>query len=110
MALRSAALVLAALALSGCAAEEAVVARDAGVVATVSDGDTLRLLDGRRVRLVQIDAPELSSGECYARPARAALVRLAPPGARVDLEADPALDAEDRFGRLLRYVVRAGGT
>jgi micrococcal nuclease len=36
------------------------------------------------------------------------LVALAPPGKRVVLEADPALDRVDRYGRLLRYVKRNG--
>lgn len=36
------------------------------------------------------------------------LVLLTPPGSRVVLEADPALDAVDRYGRLLRYVLRGG--
>jgi endonuclease YncB( thermonuclease family) len=77
-------------------------------VAAVSDGDALRLESGERVRLVQLDAPELV-GECSGREARRELERLAPPGALVRLERDPRLDDRDRFGRLLRYV-HAGGT
>ncbi len=80
---------------------------DTGTVAGVSDGDTLRLTDGSRVRIVQIDAPELES-DCYGHPARRALLRLAAPGTGVTLERDPALDAVDRYGRLLRYVAVAG--
>ena len=80
----------------------------AAVVASVYDGDTLRLRDGRRVRLLQIDTPELGSGECYSRAARAVLLRLAPPGRPVVLESDPTLDRVDRYGRLLRYVKRNG--
>jgi endonuclease YncB( thermonuclease family) len=76
------------------------------VVESVTDGDTLRLTNGQRVRLVQIDTPELFSAECYGRAARAALLRLTPPGSRVELEADPSLDQVDRFGRLLRYLRR----
>ena len=76
------------------------------VVARIADGDTLVLTDERRVRLVQIDAPEEHEGECYAAGATTALERLVPPGATVTLEADPALDDVDRFGRLLRYVLR----
>jgi micrococcal nuclease len=79
---------------------------ESGVVARVLDGDTLTLRDGRRVRLVQIDAPELGSGECYSRAARSALLERAPTGSRVALESDPALDRVDRYGRLLRYVRR----
>jgi micrococcal nuclease len=74
-----------------------------GTVAWVTDGDTLRLAAGERVRLLQIDAPE-SGEECYAGRATAELERLAPRGARVTLETDPALDERDRYGRLLRYV------
>lgn len=77
-----------------------------GVVASVYDGDTLTLTSGKRVRLVQIDAPELGSGECYSRAARTALVQQVPIGSRVVLEVDPKLDKIDRYGRLLRYVKR----
>jgi micrococcal nuclease len=73
-------------------------------VASVTDGDTLRLRSGQRVRLVQIDAPERA--ECYYQEARAELLRLAPLGSSVALEADTRLDQVDRFGRLLRYVKR----
>jgi endonuclease YncB( thermonuclease family) len=79
----------------------------AAVVASVTDGDTLRLTNGQRVRLLQIDAPE--SGECYGKQSRAALLRLAPVGSTVVLETDAELDRIDRFGRLLRYV-RRGAT
>jgi micrococcal nuclease len=81
---------------------------EVAIVASVYDGDTLTLHNGRRVRLLQIDTPELGSGECYSRAARTALVSLAPLGKRVVLEADPRLDRVDRYGRLLRYVKRNG--
>jgi endonuclease YncB( thermonuclease family) len=76
------------------------------VVAFVIDGDTLTLANGERVRLLQIDSPELGEGECYAAAARAALLRLTPVGSRIVLQTDPALDRVDRYGRLLRYVRR----
>ncbi len=76
-------------------------------VARVPDGDTLRLTDGRKVRIVQIDAPELET-DCYGQRARRTLLRITPPGARVLLERDPVLDAVDRYGRVLRYVVVGG--
>lgn len=72
----------------------------------VVDGDTIALADGRRVRLVQIDAPEEQDGECYAGEATETLERLLPPRTSVRLEADERLDDVDRFGRLLRYVHR----
>jgi endonuclease YncB( thermonuclease family) len=78
------------------------------IVASVYDGDTLTLTNGERVRLLQIDTPELGSGECYSRAARTALLHLAPVASRVVLEADPALDRIDRYGRILRSIERAG--
>jgi micrococcal nuclease len=106
---RLSALSAACLLASGCGAERAAErppgAADAepAIVASVTDGDTLRLRDGRRVRLVQIDAPE--TGECYHRAATRALIGHAPRGARVLLARDPSLDDRDEHGRLLRYVL-----
>ena len=74
------------------------------VVERVDDGDTLTLRGGDKVRLVQIDAPELTT-DCYGSAAQRALASLAPDGARVRLVRDPALDDTDRYGRLLRYVL-----
>jgi endonuclease YncB( thermonuclease family) len=81
-----------------------------GTTATVEriiDGDTLVVLGGAHVRLLQIDAPE-SGEECYAAASTRELARLSPPGSHVVLEADPQLDRVDRYGRLLRYI-HAGG-
>ena len=97
---------LIAIALVAAPLSGATVAASSGVVASVYDGDTLSLTNGRRVRLLQLDTPELGSGECYSRASRKALVTLVPIGTRVTLEADPRLDAVDRYGRLLRYVHR----
>ncbi len=91
--------------VSGGASSRSV---EVAVVASVYDGDTLTLNDGRRVRFLQIDTPELGSGECYSRASRTALLNLTPPGSSVILEADPALDRTDRYGRILRYVKRKG--
>ena len=98
-------------------AEEAS-ASTAAVVARVVDGDTLELVGGDELRLVQIDAPELRDHECYARQARTELAALVPPGSRVLLTTEPAvsaypgrspdLDKVDRFGRLLAYVFNDG--
>jgi endonuclease YncB( thermonuclease family) len=95
-----AALVSAARAVSG----ETVTYR----IDHVTDGDTVVLRNGQRVRLVQIDTPEVYFGtECYGRAASRVTERLLPPGARVRLYAEPATDRIDDYGRLLRYVVRA---
>ena len=73
----------------------------------VTDGDTVVLRNGQRVRLVQIDTPEVFFGtECYGRQASATTKRLLPEGTRVRLLPEPATDRVDDFGRLLRYVVR----
>ena len=82
---------------------QSVAVGESATVDYVNDGDTLRTTSGDRIRLVQIDAPELH-GDCYGKAALAALKRLAPPGTRVTLVRDPALDARDQYGRLLRYV------
>jgi len=75
----------------------------------VADGDTVDLTNGAKIRLVQIDTPEVYfSPECYGRQASAITKRLLPPGTRVRLTAEPATDRVDEYGRLLRYVIRAG--
>jgi endonuclease YncB( thermonuclease family) len=102
---RALAAAAAALALAACASGPDQ-ATDQAEVARVIDGDTLELTGGERVRLVQIDAPEVREEECYATEATAELTRLLPPGTDVRLEADPRLDDADRYGRLLRYVRR----
>ncbi len=80
---------------------------DRATVEWIVDGDTLRLTDGRTVRLLQIDAPEART-DCYGRDATRALIDAAPKGTRVTLERDPALDAVDTYDRLLRYVLVDG--
>ena len=72
------------------------------VVLRVTDGDTLQLRDGRRIRLVQIDAPEID--ECFATASTRMLARRLPAGTRVLIARDPTLDGRDDYGRLLRYV------
>jgi micrococcal nuclease len=78
-------------------------------VDAVLDGDTIRLSDGRRVRYIGIDTPEIESNppECFAREATTknrALVE----GKRVALRKDKS--ETDRYGRLLRYVYLSDGS
>ena len=80
-----------------------IAAGEHAIVDWVNDGDTLTLRGGRKVRLLQVDAPELQS-DCYGRPAVRELISLAPKGTRVKLVPDARLDAVDKHGRLLRYV------
>ncbi|SMF38482.1 Endonuclease YncB, thermonuclease family [Tistlia consotensis] len=77
------------------------------------DGDTLRLADGRELRLAVIEAPKRPLDVAADRPwpiadaARSALAELA-------LERDwslvPAGTPRDRYGRLLGHLVDAEGT
>ena len=98
---------LAVLSVAALAAVLALRADDErGTVVHVRDGDTVELAGGDVVRLVQIDAPELSQGECYAPEARAVLRALLPAGASVRVVEDGRLDRADRFGRRLAYVFR----
>jgi endonuclease YncB( thermonuclease family) len=73
----------------------------------VVDGDTVALTNGERVRLVQIDTPEVfNSAECYGEQASVITKRLLPPGTLVRLYGESKTDAVDGYGRLLRYVFR----
>ncbi len=103
------AVVLALLAVAGSsgAARPAAVASSA-TIARVVDGDTVVLAGGARVRLVQIDTPEVYfEPECYGERASAVTRALLPPGTAVRLVAEPSTDRVDQYGRLLRYVIRA---
>ena len=73
----------------------------------VADGDTVDLTNGAKVRLVQIDTPEVyGRPECYGHAASAITKQLLPPGTKVWLFSDPATDSVDQYGRWLRYIVR----
>lgn len=72
-------------------------------VVKIYDGDTVTLKDGTRVRLVQIDAPEISGGECFAKQSREILTSLIK-SKSITLTFDPKLDQVDRYGRKLGYL------
>jgi endonuclease YncB( thermonuclease family) len=76
----------------------------ATTITKVYDGDTITLSTGEKIRLLQIDTPELSPAECYGEEARKALVTLLNSPGQLNLKTDPKLDKVDRYGRLLRYV------
>jgi endonuclease YncB( thermonuclease family) len=78
-------------------------------VAQVVDGDSLRLADGRELRLIGINAPEYGrdhSPEPFAAEARDRLAALIG-GGRVRLSYDA--ERHDRHGRTLAYVETADG-
>ena len=72
-------------------------------VSYVYDGDTLTLQNGKKVRLVQIDTPELSPAECYGIQARDLLRKMIGTSS-IQLKKEPASANKDFFKRLLRYV------
>lgn len=80
-------------------------------MAYVNDGDTLTLADGRLVRLVGLDTPEIDHhgkhSEPYAKAAREALRKLLGANRRVGLRYDR--ERRDRFGRQLAHVYLADG-
>jgi micrococcal nuclease len=84
----------------------------AAVVLHPVDGDTVEVdIDGavERVRLIGIDTPESVARdrpvECFGPEAKARMAELLPEGTEVRLERD--VEARDRYGRLLAYVIRA---
>jgi len=80
-------------------------------VKTVNDGDTITLTDGRLVRYIGVDTPEINyekrRAEPFAYQARAFSRELMKAG-EVRLEFDR--QAKDRHGRLLAYVFLKDGT
>ncbi|MHC8369830.1 thermonuclease family protein [Pseudomonas sp. MDT1-85] len=82
------------------------------VVQRVVDGDTLRLSDGRSVRMIGLNTPELGkkgrSDEPFAVAARQRLEALVAAGdGRVGLL--PGKESKDHYGRTLAHVYSADG-
>jgi micrococcal nuclease len=75
------------------------------VVTSVVDGDTVRLSDGRTVRLAQVDAPETSA--CYGSESTATLRRLVE-GKTVTLRRPDDAPKRDRYGRTLGELLLDG--
>ncbi|MGN6271518.1 MAG: thermonuclease family protein [Protaetiibacter sp.] len=93
------------------ASADPAVPTDAGEawVEYVHDGDTLFLTDGRKVRLLGIDTPEVGEhAECYGDVARERLRAVLPEGTHVRTVAD--VQPLDRFGRSLLFLFTDDGT
>ncbi len=77
-----------------------------GYVAKIIDGDTFRLKDGRSIRIIGINTPEIGyrgqPSQAFAKKARRALSHLLDENKRVGLTYDR--DKKDRYGRTLAYV------
>lgn len=97
------------VAFVGPAGAQATPRERSATIAEVSDGDTLVLRDGTRVRLIGIDTPETQhpefGDECYGEAATRFARTLLESGDRVRLVLD--VERFDRFERLLAYVYRA---
>lgn len=128
--LQAAILLVAAVSLIGYRAvvagpREAHAAREEwSVVNRVVDGDTLKLANGDRVRLIGVDTPEYHYSEKLLRDARksgrdvkeiqalgakaSAFTRSLCDGKKVRLEFD--VEKHDKYGRLLAYVYLEDGT
>jgi len=86
-----------------------------GVVYSIADGDTLTALDesGKkvRIRLLGIDAPEISHGstpaDCGGPEAKEALSAMVTEGDSVTWVTDPISDPVDVYGRVLAYISTA---
>jgi endonuclease YncB( thermonuclease family) len=73
-------------------------------IVKIYDGDTVTMADGMKIRLLQIDAPELAEGECYADKSKATLISLLSKAGTITLKSDPVSASYDRYGRALRYI------
>ncbi len=76
----------------------------------VYDGDTLRLSDGRKVRLIGVNTPELGRDgrpdEPYSQAARRLLQQLV---AKQQIYVLPGVEPRDRYGRVLAHVYLQDG-
>ena len=77
---------------------------DDKAVKSVIDGDSFETLDGVKVRLIGIDAPDVETDDCFSAEATSHLRDLLPAGRPVRLVYDAT--KTDRFGRTLAYVYR----
>ncbi len=103
-------MLLAAIMLAGSFIYSWAVNHDTVRVVQVFDGDTVRLADGRKVRLVGVDAPEIDSpygkAEPFGEQSKAYLTEMV-------LDRDvrlviPPDDPVDRYGRTLGYLYLDG--
>jgi endonuclease YncB( thermonuclease family) len=82
-----------------------------GIVAYAFDGDTVELVDGRHVRFIGINTPEVGhrgqASQPLADAARAHLMSLLPKGAHVRLRLDQ--EKNDHYQRLLAHVFTDDG-
>lgn len=77
------------------------------VVSETIDGDTVKLSDGNKVRILGIDTPETvdprKAVQCFGKEASAKMKELVS-GKKVILLVDSSQGDKDKYGRLLRYI------
>jgi len=77
------------------------------VISSVVDGDTVKLSDGNKVRILGIDTPETvdprKTVQCFGKEASEKMRSLVD-GETVTLVVDSSQGDKDRYGRLLRYI------
>lgn len=80
-------------------------AKEIAIVKRVIDGDTIELSDGRKVRYIGVNSPEMTDKRAavlkLAQLAKAENIKLTE-GKTVEMEKD--VSETDKYGRLLRYV------
>ncbi len=80
-------------------------------IAKVVDGDTLRLVDGRKLRLIAVNAPETARKNQPAQPfasqAKAAVEQFFNRDPRIALQI--GLQPNDKYGRVLAHVFNRSG-
>lgn len=102
-----------AIATNTCLSPEQQLAEvdDWGIVAKIIDGDTIHLKDGRKIRLIGINTPELgrrgAASQAFGLQAYEALVQLLQGHNKVGLSYDK--DKKDRYKRSLAYLVLPDG-
>lgn len=74
-------------------------------VTRVIDGDTFEIETGEKVRLIGINAPEIT--DIFGQEAKVHLSQILE-GQTIDLVADKISNDRDRYNRLLRYVIFNG--
>lgn len=105
---------IALLAMAACSQETAPAptppppaASEDCVLSRVIDGDSIRCADGREIRLLSIDAPEMAQ-EPWGERSREELLRMAPINTALRTEYD--VERVDTFGRDLAYLYLSDGT
>ncbi len=90
--------------LSGCTGHNVLNSEDVetAVVSKIIDGDTIETEDGRKIRLLGINAPE--DGEYYYSESKNFLDVLI----KGEVTLEPGMDDKDKYGRSLRYVFSDG--